>query len=81
MCLQVIYSGGMDVDILPKGASKGDGLKFLLREVRFSRFYPSSCCSMCFTSVRHAFADLQSPLLNGLHMGVEGGLVISPGSC
>lgn len=32
--LQVIYSGGMDVDILPKGASKGDGLKFLLREAR-----------------------------------------------
>ena len=32
--MQVIHSGGMDVDILPKGASKGDGLKFLLREAR-----------------------------------------------
>ena len=30
---RIIYSGGMDVDILPEGASKGDGLKFLLRQV------------------------------------------------
>ena len=30
---KIIYSGGMDVDILPEGASKGDGLKFLLRQV------------------------------------------------
>jgi hydroxymethylpyrimidine pyrophosphatase-like HAD family hydrolase len=34
---QVIYSGGMDVDILPQGASKGEGLKFLLREARRRR--------------------------------------------
>lgn len=37
--MQVIYSGGMDVDILPKGASKGDGLKFLLREARSFFFF------------------------------------------
>ena len=30
---KIIYSGGMDVDILPEGASKGEGLKFLLRQV------------------------------------------------
>jgi len=30
---QVIYSGGMDVDILPQGASKGAGRKFRLRAV------------------------------------------------
>ena len=32
---KTIYSGGMDVDILPEGASKGEGLKFLLRQVNF----------------------------------------------
>ena len=31
---KTIYSGGMDVDILPEGASKGEGLKFLLRQAR-----------------------------------------------
>ncbi|KAK9823869.1 hypothetical protein WJX72_006056 [[Myrmecia] bisecta] len=30
---KVIYSGGVDVDILPFNASKGDGLKFLLKEI------------------------------------------------
>lgn len=30
---KVIYSGGSDVDILAAGASKGDGLKFLLEQV------------------------------------------------
>jgi hydroxymethylpyrimidine pyrophosphatase-like HAD family hydrolase len=30
---KVIYSGGSDVDILAAGASKGDGLKFLLKQV------------------------------------------------
>lgn len=29
----VIYSGGVDVDVLPRGASKGAGLKFLLSEL------------------------------------------------
>ena len=31
---KVIYSGGSDVDILAAGASKGDGLKFLLKQVQ-----------------------------------------------
>ena len=31
---KVIYSGGVDVDILAAGASKGDGLKFLLKQVQ-----------------------------------------------
>lgn len=31
---KIIYSGSMDVDILPEGASKGEGLNFLLRQVR-----------------------------------------------
>ncbi|CAL5220768.1 g2832 [Coccomyxa viridis] len=31
---KIIYSGGMDVDILPEGASKGEGLKFLLRQIK-----------------------------------------------
>ena len=31
---KVIHSGGSDVDILAAGASKGDGLKFLLKQVR-----------------------------------------------
>lgn len=30
---KVIYSGGMDLDILPQQASKGKGLEFLLKEV------------------------------------------------
>lgn len=30
---KVIYSGGADVDILAAGASKGDGLEFLLSQV------------------------------------------------
>lgn len=31
---KVIYSGGADVDILAAGASKGEGLKFLLKQAR-----------------------------------------------
>ena len=30
---KLIYSGGVDLDILPEGASKGKGLEFLLRQV------------------------------------------------
>lgn len=30
---KVIYSGGADVDVLAAGASKGEGLKFLLNQV------------------------------------------------
>jgi hypothetical protein len=33
----------MDVDILPQGASKGEGLKFLLREVRCRPLAPPDC--------------------------------------
>ena len=32
---KLIYSGGVDLDILPEGASKGQGLEFLLRQVHF----------------------------------------------
>lgn len=39
---KIIYSGGMDVDILPEGASKGEGLKFLLRQV---------CCNANITNL------------------------------
>ena len=31
---KLIYSGGVDLDILPQQASKGKGLEFLLRQVR-----------------------------------------------
>jgi len=34
LLLQVIYSGGEDLDVLPQQASKGKGLEFLLKEVR-----------------------------------------------
>jgi hydroxymethylpyrimidine pyrophosphatase-like HAD family hydrolase len=30
---KLIYSGGVDLDILPENASKGKGLEFLLRQV------------------------------------------------
>jgi hydroxymethylpyrimidine pyrophosphatase-like HAD family hydrolase len=30
---KLIYSGGVDLDILPQHASKGKGLEFLLRQV------------------------------------------------
>ena len=30
---KLIYSGGVDLDILPQQASKGKGLEFLLRQV------------------------------------------------
>lgn len=33
---KLIYSGGVDLDILPQGASKGKGLEFLLRQVQLS---------------------------------------------
>ena len=41
---KIIYSGGMDVDILPEGASKGDGLKFLLRQVHAGK--ACICCRL-----------------------------------
>ena len=44
---KIIYSGGMDVDILPEGASKGDGLKFLLRQVYAGKACICSSQSSC----------------------------------
>ena len=44
MRAKIIYSGGMDVDILPEGASKGDGLKFLLRQVHAGKV--CICCRL-----------------------------------
>ncbi len=40
---KIIYSGGMDVDILPEGASKGEGLKFLLRQVSLAASVSGDC--------------------------------------
>lgn len=40
---KIIYSGGMDVDILPEGASKGEGLKFLLRQVSLAAGVSGGC--------------------------------------
>ena len=44
---KVIYSGGSDVDILAAGASKGDGLKFLLKQARLgpSAAAPRACAA------------------------------------
>ena len=47
MRAKIIYSGGMDVDILPEGASKGDGLKFLLRQVHAGK---ACICQRCSVS-------------------------------
>ena len=40
---KIIYSGGMDVDILSEGASKGEGLKFLLRQVSLAASLSCDC--------------------------------------
>ncbi len=56
---KLIYSGGVDLDILPEGASKGKGLEFLLRQVRIpstmslvkNTFGPSQGLSLVYISV------------------------------
>eukprot|EP00884_Botryococcus_braunii_P008077 jgi/Botrbrau1/17270/Bobra.0015s0028.1 len=44
---KVIYSGKVDVDILPAGASKGKGLEFLLAEIRAARGEPREGVMVC----------------------------------
>lgn len=42
---KLIYSGGVDLDILPEGASKGKGLEFLLRQVHCHPLHlRETCC-------------------------------------
>ena len=42
LAAKVIYSGGMDVDILAQGAGKGNALKFILRESKEAGAYPQA---------------------------------------
>ena len=42
LAAKVIYSGGMDVDILAQGAGKGKALKFILRELKEAGAYPQA---------------------------------------
>jgi sucrose-6F-phosphate phosphohydrolase len=44
---KVIYSGGSDVDILAAGASKGDGLKFLLKQIEKGGGLPADGVLVC----------------------------------
>lgn len=40
LAAKVIYSGGVDVDVLAEGAGKGKALEFVLRELQEAGAYP-----------------------------------------
>ncbi|BDA47308.1 Sucrose-phosphatase 1 [Coccomyxa sp. Obi] len=45
--VKLIYSGGVDLDILPEGASKGKGLEFLLRQIKEAGNAPKDGVMVC----------------------------------
>lgn len=44
---KVVYSGGADVDILAAGASKGEALKFLLKQIEAGGGWPTDGVMVC----------------------------------
>lgn len=40
LAAKVIYSGGIDVDVLAQGAGKGKALEFILNELKQAGQYP-----------------------------------------
>ncbi len=52
--LQIIYSGGADVDILPASASKGKALDFLLQQVSYATEFFSEGVTMHVHPFTHA---------------------------
>lgn len=40
LAAKVIYSGGVDVDVLAQGAGKGKALEFILKELKEAGAYP-----------------------------------------
>lgn len=48
LAAKVIYSGGLDVDILAQGAGKGKALEFILKELKEAGAYPPDGVQVCF---------------------------------
>ena len=56
--MQIIYSGGVDVDILPLSASKGKALDFLLQQVNIDESLPVPACLYSFVpSLNHLLVN------------------------
>lgn len=47
LAAKVIYSGGLDVDILAQGAGKGKALEFILKELKEAGAYPPDGVQVC----------------------------------